>query len=221
MFGKIITVSGTSEAGKSFLVDALTHLYPNIHEIAGVTTRKIRPGEIEGKSSYFKTENEFCQLEAEEQLMLVKEFFGNKYAWFKSDLVFDRRMRIMNISYKSIQELRGHGLDIYAIFIRPDSEESLTEKLKSRVIAPEEYDKRIKDYRESEEFLQQHEEIFDFVFTNTYDEGSCYKFLRHVSEKFLLKKPLTGTLDERIKKLMKLRCLVDETKLRRDKSASR
>ena len=51
----IITISGPSAAGKSFLVDKIIDKYPNITEIIGLTTRPKREGEINGKSGLLMT----------------------------------------------------------------------------------------------------------------------------------------------------------------------
>ena len=93
----IITVSGTSGAGKTFFVEKIVERYPQIREIAGITTRPMREGEIQGKSSHFITLEEFKQLQKSDQLMLIKEFFGNQYAWLKQDLTNGDELRIMNI----------------------------------------------------------------------------------------------------------------------------
>ena len=110
MESKIITVSGTSGAGKTHLVGKIIERFPNITEIAGITTRPKREGEIDGQSSYFITLEKFKELENDEKLMLIKEFFDNKYAWLKSDLTQREDLRIMNISYKSIKELRTNNI---------------------------------------------------------------------------------------------------------------
>ena len=43
---KIITISGTSGPGKSFLTYKILHTFPGITEIAGITTSSMRKGEI-------------------------------------------------------------------------------------------------------------------------------------------------------------------------------
>ena len=44
----IITISGPSAAGKSFLVDEIIQNFPNITEIIGLTTRPKRKDEVDG-----------------------------------------------------------------------------------------------------------------------------------------------------------------------------
>lgn len=129
----IITISGPSAVGKSFLIDTIKDIFSIIREIVGLTTRPIRDGEINGKSGIFMTIPEMNELEANNELVLIKEFFCNKYAWYKDDLTNSDEYRIVNISYKSIQELLDMNLNIYSIFIKPWSEEKLKELLKKDV----------------------------------------------------------------------------------------
>ncbi len=66
----------------------------------------------------------------------------NKYAWYKRDLVNTEELRIINISYKSIEELKRNGLNIFSIFVRPKSEEQLKEVLRLRTTSRVEYEKK-------------------------------------------------------------------------------
>ena len=206
----IITISGPSAAGKSFLVDKIIDEFPNITEIIGLTTRPKRDGEIDGKSSFFMTTVELEQLEEAGELMLVKEFFGNKYAWYKRDLVNTQGLRIVNISYKSIKELKEKGLNIFSIFIRPESEEKIKEMLKLRIISKSEYEKRLKDYYESEQFLKKSRKDFDMVFKNCYDEKSSNDLLGFVEKTFIQEKKNNVDLEIN-KKIESL--LLEDTKL--------
>lgn len=185
MKSKIITISGSSAVGKSFYVNKIISKFPDITEIIGLTSRPKREGEIDGKSGHFITIQEMEQLEKSGELMLVKEFFGNKYAWYKKDLINAQGLKIMNISYKSVEELKKNGLDIFSIFIRPESEEKLVERLKLRTKSKAEYEKRLKDYYESERFISESKQEFDLVFTNCYDEKSLEKLLNYIENTFI------------------------------------
>jgi len=181
----IITVSGPSAVGKSFFVNEVTKKFHNVIETVGLTTRPIRNGEINGKSGIFITKEEMNELEKNEKVVLVKEFFENKYAWYKDDLVNDDTYRIINISYKSIKELREMGLNIYSIFIKPESDELLIEFLKKRSSTNEEFEKRLYGYYESKKFVEEHYEMFDLVFVNKYDDKSLENFLLHIEKNFI------------------------------------
>ena len=181
MKSKIITISGTSGSGKSFLVDKILNKYSNIHEIVGITTRPMRAGEINGKSSHFYSLDYFNQLEEEGKLLLVKELFGNKYAWLKKDLVNKDELQIMNISYTSIRELKEKGLRIFSIFVRPESQAVLEKILKNRTgITEEEFIKRLRDYQESEIFLEKSHKDFDMIYPNDYNTKTMEHFVEKI-----------------------------------------
>lgn len=191
----IITVSGPSAVGKSFFIEKIIERFPNIEETLGLTTRAKRQGEINGKSGHFITIAELEQLEKAGELMLIREFFGNKYAWYKRDLVNAQGLRIINISYKSVEELKRNGLNIFSIFIRPESEEKIKEMLKLRTISEVEYEKRLKDYYESEQFLKDSKQHFDLIFTNCYDEKSLENLLTYIENTFICEEKKNDELE--------------------------
>lgn len=190
----IITISGPSAAGKTFLVDEIRQNFPNITEIIGLTTRPKRKNEVDGKSGHFMTKQELEQLEKAGELILVKEFFGNKYAWYKRDLVNTEGLRIINISYKSIEELKRNGLNIFSIFVRPSSEEQLKEVLRLRTTSKVEYEKRLRDYYESEQFLKTSKQNFDLLFTNYYDRESSRRLLNYIRNTFIRNEDYSGCI---------------------------
>jgi guanylate kinase len=58
--GLVVVLCGPSGVGKDSIVAALVKKHPDIYEkFANVTTRAMRPGEVEGKSYHFVTEPEF------------------------------------------------------------------------------------------------------------------------------------------------------------------
>ena len=190
----IITISGPSAAGKTFLVDEIRQNFPNITEIIGLTTRPKRKNEVDGKSGHFMTRQELEQLEKAGELILVKEFFGNKYAWYKRDLVNTEGLRIINISYKSIEELKRNGLNIFSIFVRPSSEEQLKEVLRLRTTSKVEYEKRLRDYYENEQFLKMSKQNFDLLFTNCYDRESSRRLLNYIRNTFIRNEDYSGCI---------------------------
>ncbi len=169
---EIISISGASGSGKSHFVGKILNKYPHISEIAGITTRPKRKGEIDGQSSYYITEEEFEDLIRKNELLLAKEIFGNKYAWYKKDLINNELLRIMNVSYTSIFYLKENNIKLCSIFIRPSSEKKLVEFLSERNAPEEEFEKRLRDYYDSEQFLEKNAGTFEYIVDNDYSEDS-------------------------------------------------
>ena len=57
--GKLLIISGFSGVGKGTVVKGLLDMYKNYAISVSATTRKPREGEIDGKSYFFKTVDEF------------------------------------------------------------------------------------------------------------------------------------------------------------------
>jgi guanylate kinase len=82
--GQLIVFSAASGAGKSSLKDRLMQCFPNLRYSVSATTRKPRPGEIEGQHYFFKTPEEFRRLLDAGELVEWMEVHGNWYGTPKS-----------------------------------------------------------------------------------------------------------------------------------------
>lgn len=67
--GFVLVLSGPSGAGKDTVIDALLTKDKDTIVSISMTTRKPRPGEVDGKDYYFVTKEEFEKnIEADEML---------------------------------------------------------------------------------------------------------------------------------------------------------
>ena len=67
--GKLIVVSGFSGAGKGTVMKEIMNKYDNYALSVSATTRSPRPGEVEGISYFFKTDDEFRQMIEKDELI--------------------------------------------------------------------------------------------------------------------------------------------------------
>ena len=79
MAGKLVVVSGPSGVGKSTVMKKVMEKYDNLHFSVSATTRPIRPGEIDGKSYYFMSYDQFQKLIKQDALLEYAEYVGNFY----------------------------------------------------------------------------------------------------------------------------------------------
>ena len=77
--GNLIVISGPSGTGKGTVCKELLKAQPEIVFSISATTRKPRPGEVNGKDYWFLSKEEFQQMIAENRLLEWAEVYGNYY----------------------------------------------------------------------------------------------------------------------------------------------
>ena len=79
MRGKLFVISGPSGVGKNTLLNAVVARSERVRYSISATSRAMRPGEVDGKSYYFVTREQFEGLIAENALLEYAEYVGNYY----------------------------------------------------------------------------------------------------------------------------------------------
>ena len=79
MRGKLFVVSGPSGVGKNTLLNAVVARSVHVRYSISATSRAMRPGEVDGKSYYFVTSEQFEKLIADDALLEYAEYVGNYY----------------------------------------------------------------------------------------------------------------------------------------------
>ena len=135
--GLLLIVSSPSGAGKSTLSRRLREWDPAIRFSVSATTRKPRPGEVDGKDYYFVTREEFEEMVARGEMLEHAEVFGNLYGTPRApveaamakgvDTLFD-------IDWQGGQQIRNSelGKDAVSVFILPPSMAELENRLRKR-----------------------------------------------------------------------------------------
>ncbi len=146
--GELIIVSAPAGTGKTTLVYKLKREYPEeVVQSISCTTRKPRPGEIDGKDYVFLTGEVFEERVKRGEFLEHATVFGHQYGTSKK-LVEAQRMDgkhvILVIDTQGAMELKKKIKALY-IFIAPPSMEILEERLKNRKTeSPETLKKRLK-----------------------------------------------------------------------------
>jgi guanylate kinase len=134
--GLLLVLSSPSGAGKTTLARRLLTTDPGLRMSVSVTTRKPRPGEVDGKDYHFIDADEFKRLAAAGELLESAEVHGNFYATPKAavlaalqagqDMLFD-------IDWQGATQLRERmGEDVVSVFILPPNGRTLERRLRSR-----------------------------------------------------------------------------------------
>lgn len=140
--GLLLVLSSPSGAGKTSLSRKLLDADPNIALSVSVTTRKPRPGEIDGQDYWFVDEAKFEAMIAENALLEWATVFGNYYGTPRAPIekaVAEGRDVLFDIDWQGTQQLseRMAG-DLVRVFVLPPSAEALETRLRQRAQDPEE-----------------------------------------------------------------------------------
>jgi guanylate kinase len=134
--GLLLVLSSPSGAGKTTLARRLLTTDAGLRMSVSVTTRKPRPGEVDGKDYHFIDAAEFKRLEGAGELLEWAEVHDNFYATPKAavlaalqageDMLFD-------IDWQGAKQLRERmGEDVVSVFILPPNGRALERRLRSR-----------------------------------------------------------------------------------------
>jgi len=131
--GLLLVMSSPSGAGKTTLSRRLLETDPNITMSVSVTTRKPRPGEVDGKDYRFIGKDEFARLRDAGELLEYAEVFGNFYGTPKrpvDEALALGRDVLFDIDWQGTQQLaQAMEDDLVRIFILPPSADELRERL--------------------------------------------------------------------------------------------
>jgi guanylate kinase len=138
--GLLLVLSSPSGAGKTTLCRALLKSDSAITMSVSVTTRKPRPGEVEGVDYYFTDADRFAAMETEGQLLEWARVFGNSYGTPRKPVeaaVKAGRDVLFDIDWQGAQQLAEKMAgDLVRVFILPPSGIVLEERLRNRAQDP-------------------------------------------------------------------------------------
>ena len=133
--GKLYTISAPSGAGKTSLVKALVDADSSICVSVSHTTRKMRPGEVNGVNYHFCDHQQFKAMLAEQAFLEHAEVFGNYYGTSKqwvADTLAQGTDVILEIDWQGAAQVAELMPETISIFILPPSKEALRERLTNR-----------------------------------------------------------------------------------------
>lgn len=134
--GIMLVLSSPSGAGKTTLARRLLAAEQGIEMSVSVTTRKPRPGEVEGVDYYFVSESEFRRMRDAGDLLEWARVFDNYYGTPSSAVeraLAAGRDVLFDIDWQGAQQLSEKvAQDLVRVFILPPSGEVLEQRLRAR-----------------------------------------------------------------------------------------
>jgi guanylate kinase len=136
----MLVLSSPSGAGKTSMSRELLRKVPELTMSVSVTTRRMRPGEIEGVDYHFIDEPRFTDMVARNELLEHAKVFGNYYGTPKTPVLTALaagRDVLFDIDWQGTQQLTENAReDVVSIFVLPPSTAELERRLTARAQDP-------------------------------------------------------------------------------------
>jgi len=169
--GQLFVISGFSGAGKGTVVKGLVEKYGYSLSISA-TTRAPRPGEVDGKDYYFKTQDEFRTLIDYngfiEWAQYVDNYYGTPRKFVEQEMEAGRDV-ILEIEVQGAAIVKKQYPEARLIFITTRDVETLRERLTGRGSeTAEQVEKRIRRAAEEAKLIGN----YDYIVVND-DLDTC------------------------------------------------
>jgi len=130
-----VVIAGPSGVGKGTVVAQLRHRYPQLLFSVSATTRRPRPGEINGVDYHFVTDAQFDELVARDGLLEWASYAGTRYGTPRQpalDAVAGGHTMLLEIELNGARQVRRSFPEAVQVFIAPPSLEELARRLRDR-----------------------------------------------------------------------------------------
>ncbi|WKF85178.1 guanylate kinase [Lacticaseibacillus pantheris] len=134
--GMLIVLSGPSGVGKGTVRQAMLKSgYRDFHYSVSMTTRKMRPGEVDGVDYYFRTKDQFEDEIANggmlEYAQYVDNYYGTPLHYVNEQLEAGQDV-LLEIEVKGAMQVRAKCPDAVFIFLTPPDLNELRHRLEGR-----------------------------------------------------------------------------------------
>ena len=164
--GKLIVVSGPSGAGKSTVVFKTIDGHDDMCFSTSVTSRKPRPGEVDGREYFFIDRDRFLKMIENDELLEHAEYVGNFYGTprqFVEDKLACGVSVFLDIEVQGARQVSQKMPEAIKIFLIPPTLEELRKRLVKRgTDTPEAIEGRLK--RAREEYAEA--DFYDYIVVN-------------------------------------------------------
>ena len=164
--GRLIVISGPSGAGKSTIVFKAIEGRNDMCFSTSVTSRKARPGEVDGREYFFIDRERFLQMIENNELLEHAEYVGNFYGTprkFVEDKLAAGVSVFLDIEVQGARQVSRKMPEAIKIFVITPSLEELRNRLVKRgTDSPEAIEGRLK--RAREEYAEA--DFYDYIIVN-------------------------------------------------------
>ena len=175
--GVLVILSSPSGAGKTSIARALVEENKNFLFSVSATTRKSRPGEVNGREYHFLTVDEFRERINDGQFLEHAKVFGNLYGTPLEPVmesISNGKNLIFDVDWQGGKQIRSSSLSkfVISIFILPPSIKALQERLMKRA---QDSSETVKDRMTKSIGEIMHWKEYDYVIVNNNFEQTLHE----------------------------------------------
>jgi guanylate kinase len=131
----LIVISGPSGVGKDSVLEEMKSRGLPFHFVITATTRAPRPDEMDGRDYFFLSQDDFARMIDEGELLeyavVYQDYKGIPKSQVRKALASGKNV-IMRIDVQGAETVRKLAKDALLIFLTPQNEEELINRLKNR-----------------------------------------------------------------------------------------
>jgi guanylate kinase len=132
---KVFVITGPSGVGKGTLIQRVCERVPGLEVSVSATTRRPRPGEVDGRDYHFLDPAEFDRRARSSEFLEHATYSGNRYGTLRSEV--ERRLRagrsvLLEIEVQGARQVRAAMPEAVLVFIAPPDAAALRQRLEAR-----------------------------------------------------------------------------------------